>query len=37
MHNPKPSTSVSPTVRAGLELILRENAVVLHEKEEKYI
>lgn len=35
MRNPQPSTSVSPPVCAGLELILRENAVVLHEKEKK--
>lgn len=33
MRNPQPSISVSPPVCAGLELILKENAVVLHEKD----
>lgn len=37
MHNPQPSTSVSPPVCAGLNLILKENVVVLHEKEKKCI
>lgn len=37
MHYPKPSTSVSSTVSAGLELILKGRFIVLHKKEEKYI